>query len=441
MSGGLSSPISAQTEQSQQAQPFTLRIQSSLKYDFCSFLNAISDDPVFSRGYEDQKQAWLPAIRNNPAAWQSFKIWQGHGIPLAYLLSVSSEPWPQVIAELRNPEHFDSEVEKSLDEPAYRKEFEFLKENRESLLSLMEYFQKAGFEQYWDGRIQGLLLQRIASFEKEMSMLNVPLLRRLIARFSSDQTNPRGVLPEVYATYFSRPYNFTLTRGSICLRSDLDPSEAPAAVLHEWLHQFNPASDVLGLQEGIRRDNPFYRRAWGKIYEGGKEGREEEFVIAAELYISVLTGIRTEREALRYIKNTYRGLPLAGLIYDRLHSVYPAGLPVEFDYGHFLGDVLKSDVFTAASMQNAYLRLIGPVSGSAGMRLELSTQGPIVVQVFDGFPASLAGIEIGDVLVEANGSSLNGLPLPKVLDIVSGRPGDAIDLVVLKKGRRRIKLT
>lgn len=72
-----------------------------------------------------------------------------------------------------------------------------------------------------------------------------------------------------------------------------------------------------------------------------------------------------------------------------------------------------------------------------GVSIKPEKRGLKVVHVFDESPAQRAGLQIGDVIVKANGTDLEGLPLSKAVDLIKGRPGTVVDLEVLRGGQAK----
>jgi len=377
--------------------------------DLCLLLNALSDDPIFSRGYEMEKPRWLPAIKANKEISSAFTTCQSHGIQLAYFLGPSRQ---SLNLFLREPRLWHHLARKELDEPTYRSELEFIFSHHSEFAKILNYFLDAGFDQYWNERINPELQLQAASIkhsiEDKIQLSTIQVLERFTKHFLKTASDDPL---RVHVGYFNGPYNFTQSGGEISLRHDLAPDEAPSAVIHEWLHSFNPRPMVIRLHRKLRMQSRFYADAWDRIYVVGREGEEEEFIIAAEMYIDVLEHLRSNRSALLYVKSTYGGLPLAGLLFSRLIDTYPKGPPIGFDYNHFLKATLTDENFAPERIKQSSEQVIDPVSGSAGLRLNQSANGLAVVQIYPGSGADKAGLSLSDVLLEVNGKDTKSLPM------------------------------
>jgi len=69
-----------------------------------------------------------------------------------------------------------------------------------------------------------------------------------------------------------------------------------------------------------------------------------------------------------------------------------------------------------------------------GMSIEEDKQGLVVLNVFDGSPASRAGIRKGDLITEVDGESIAGDPSDIATAKIKGRAGTSVGLTVLEGG-------
>jgi carboxyl-terminal processing protease len=73
--------------------------------------------------------------------------------------------------------------------------------------------------------------------------------------------------------------------------------------------------------------------------------------------------------------------------------------------------------------------------GGIGSLIRQNGDYAVVNQVYKGFPADLAGIKVGDVLKEVDGTSLKGLTSDKVSEKLKGNPGTPIKATVERNGK------
>ncbi len=69
-----------------------------------------------------------------------------------------------------------------------------------------------------------------------------------------------------------------------------------------------------------------------------------------------------------------------------------------------------------------------------GINVEPAEEGVLVTGVVKGFPAEAAGLEKGDLIIEAGGQSLAGLTPEMIVNIIRGPEGSKVDLKVKRGG-------
>lgn len=70
--------------------------------------------------------------------------------------------------------------------------------------------------------------------------------------------------------------------------------------------------------------------------------------------------------------------------------------------------------------------------GGIGLAIYPSERGAEVAGVVQGASAHLAGVEVGDFLISADGVSLEGKSLDFDMDVLRGTPGEIVELAVLR---------
>lgn len=412
-------------------------MKPSCVIDTCSLLNALSSDPVFL--HKEQREKWLSKLINSESLKRDFEIWQGHGIALAYLMNGSDS---MVSLFKSDPDKWRQEAGNNLHEPAYKSELEFTTAHRNELLALLDSISHSDFNNWWTENALPILIAKSQAINIVLNSRLDKSALSILNRFVQCSAKPYdpSCLPLLYVASFSS-HDFNLAGGQACFRLEIDPDEAPSILLHEWLHSFNPNQAVARKHLQIAERDKLYAGAWKKIYVQGKEGEEEEFVVAAELYTAINSSIISKKGALRRIKNNYGGMPLAGLLFERLLSSYPSGLPADFDYNSFLEKALSSHEFEADNLAASFQDLIAPVKGIAGMKLSRLESGITVTKLFDSTAAVAAGIKEGDVIRAVD---LQAVPnsLERTVDMICGRPGESFKLTVERnKEKLQIDLT
>ena len=72
--------------------------------------------------------------------------------------------------------------------------------------------------------------------------------------------------------------------------------------------------------------------------------------------------------------------------------------------------------------------------GGIGASLEMVDGYPVIISVFPRTPASLAGIQPGDRIIEVNGESIQGVLLASVVSRIRGEPGSEVKLTIYRPG-------
>ena len=76
--------------------------------------------------------------------------------------------------------------------------------------------------------------------------------------------------------------------------------------------------------------------------------------------------------------------------------------------------------------------------GGIGALIRKTDDYSMVTQIYKGFPADLAGIKPGDILMKVDGKSLKGLDSDKVSDNLKGDPGTSIEVTVERNGTDKV---
>lgn len=90
--------------------------------------------------------------------------------------------------------------------------------------------------------------------------------------------------------------------------------------------------------------------------------------------------------------------------------------------------------------KDEYKRLNQSTSGEfGGLGIEVTMKYGVVkvISPIDNTPAKKAGIQAGDLIVKLNDKSVKGMSLNEAVDIMRGKPGSKIDLVVVRKNKSK----
>lgn len=81
--------------------------------------------------------------------------------------------------------------------------------------------------------------------------------------------------------------------------------------------------------------------------------------------------------------------------------------------------------------------LEGNIGGGIGVEVGIRNDVPTVVRVLQNNPAEKAGVAVGDIIIEVNGDSTQGLELNDVVTKIRGEAGTTVGLVVSRGGAEK----
>jgi carboxyl-terminal processing protease len=74
-----------------------------------------------------------------------------------------------------------------------------------------------------------------------------------------------------------------------------------------------------------------------------------------------------------------------------------------------------------------------------GAEVQMKSGHVVIVAPIDNSPASRAGLRAGDIILKVNGDTIAGLPLPQVVDRITGPPGTSVTLTIMTSATGRIQ--
>lgn len=74
--------------------------------------------------------------------------------------------------------------------------------------------------------------------------------------------------------------------------------------------------------------------------------------------------------------------------------------------------------------------------GGLGVRVAQTDEGIVIDGLIEGGPAGEAGLEAGDLVLQVDGADALGLPLPEFVELVGGRAGTDVALLVDRGGQQ-----
>ncbi|MFV0392925.1 MAG: S41 family peptidase [Coprobacillaceae bacterium] len=99
-----------------------------------------------------------------------------------------------------------------------------------------------------------------------------------------------------------------------------------------------------------------------------------------------------------------------------------------------LGDI-HSSYWTNDQSQEFNQSVNGDYEG-IGVSFSQVSEGALVIKVFDDSPAKEVGMQVGDIILEADGTSLKGLSTDEIKALVRGKPGTKVKLSILRNNEK-----
>jgi carboxyl-terminal processing protease len=136
--------------------------------------------------------------------------------------------------------------------------------------------------------------------------------------------------------------------------------------------------------------------------------------------------------------NTYQQLSLFGDIFERVKANYVVDPPSDkLVYNAINGMLSGLDPHSSYMNQKQYDDMQVETSGEfGGLGLEVTQAGGLikVISPIDGTPAAQAGMKPGDIIVDIDNHSTDGMTLDDAVDQMRGKVGTSIKLTVKRSG-------
>jgi carboxyl-terminal processing protease len=97
-----------------------------------------------------------------------------------------------------------------------------------------------------------------------------------------------------------------------------------------------------------------------------------------------------------------------------------------------LGDVGHTGFLTADEMKKLKSSMEGHLEG-IGARMSMRKGQPTIVSTLPDSPARRVGLKPGDVLLQIDGKSVAGMPLDRIVSLITGQPGTEVQLRIARE--------
>ena len=141
-----------------------------------------------------------------------------------------------------------------------------------------------------------------------------------------------------------------------------------------------------------------------------------------------------------------KNLEIFSSIYKEVHSYYVDDIPTEKIMRSGINAMLRSlDPYTAYISPDEVERFRSTISGKyggVGATLTMHNKKAIISEIYENSPAAKAGLQIGDILISANGESLQNKTILDISKNLRGNPSSNIQITVERPGQSKpINLT
>jgi carboxyl-terminal processing protease len=166
--------------------------------------------------------------------------------------------------------------------------------------------------------------------------------------------------------------------------------------------------------------------------------------LAVILALSSATVFAAEKDshgaAHSVVSETYKALDLFGDVFEQVRSNYVEPVEDKKLIEYALNGMLSSlDPHSAYMNEEETKGMSVQTKGEfGGLGIEVTMENNVVrvISPIDDTPASRAGVQAGDLIVEIDGKPVMGMALSDAVDKMRGKPGSEILLTIVRKGAK-----
>jgi DNA-binding ferritin-like protein (Dps family) len=198
--------------------------------------------------------------------------------------------------------------------------------------------KRIGYENIYAERVLPLVKSEIDAKQIEINKVDHDQLFNNISLLKKTEIQNDV---KIFVSFFSYPTAFALYNGSfLTCFTDNGKTDFVSIIAHELMHGF-ASNELTELYRKYVNDNDFLSQCHNMLINEFHSGDEEEFVMAAEYFLCLKTGLYNKSELMKYAKARYSGCcPVAAIIFDLLEKEND----VPRDYNQWLINIFKQNV-------------------------------------------------------------------------------------------------
>jgi carboxyl-terminal processing protease len=154
------------------------------------------------------------------------------------------------------------------------------------------------------------------------------------------------------------------------------------------------------------------------------------------LIISLFILAFSESKDFKYIKN----LEIFRSLFSELRLFYVDEIDPDKLVKTSIDEMLKSldpyTVYIPESKLDDFAFMTTGQYGGIGSLIRKSGDFAVISEVYKGFPADMAGLKIGDLIMEVDSKSTYQLPIEKISDLLKGLPNTEVTITIKKYGEK-----
>jgi RNA polymerase sigma-70 factor (ECF subfamily) len=336
------------------------KVRPVFAQDVFHFLWSIAEGTYYSRFYPAERSAWRKRL-GTEIAQQIVEFVKTSHLSQSSLGTVfhfsDVDSIDGVLASIAAPELMKAGMLRAGAHQGWTESiFRHLEASKAELQTILLALKEAGYEEYWHQEIKPVVEQRCRELERELSRYNIQdILDSIKGLLGSGYNITHG---GIYMTYFSAPLGYHLPDDSsvqsFIADRPIDIELLVSILIHELLHKFRSSPELREYYDGLYA-SPFFARSRELLNESWGEGHDEDFVAAAEKYISVKLGITSPERAFDHLcRNPDGSQGLGVIVYHLMNETALEGKT----YEGLLLDLFSSGKIQADKLEEQYISVL-----------------------------------------------------------------------------------